>query len=256
MKIAICQTDIVYENKDINLKRAVKLIGEAAESKAALALFPEMSFTGFSMNTDMTQDNSYDTEEKMKELAKKYGINIGFGRVEKCDDGLSLNMYELVDKCGEIILAYAKRHPFSYGGEGTVFKGGNKIKTSVVEGIPVAVQICFDLRFPAGFWNVAGDTHLMIVPANWPDRRVEQFRALLRARAIENQYYIIGVNCVGQQGKATYNGQSVVYNPKGEELLSCGDSEGIYFFDFEDDVSRVREKFPVINDRRDDEWNM
>ena len=92
MKIAICQTDIVYENKDINLKRADELIGKAADEGVALALFPEMSFTGFSMNTDMTQDNSYDTEEKMKELAKKYGMNIGFGRVEKCDDGLSLNM--------------------------------------------------------------------------------------------------------------------------------------------------------------------
>ena len=96
----------------------------------------------------------------------------------------------------------------------------------------------------------------MIVPANWADRRVEQFKALLRARAIENQYYIIGLNCVGQQGKVSYNGQSVVYNPKGEELLSCGDKEGIYYFEFEDDVDKAREKFPVLRDRRTDEWNM
>lgn len=254
MKIALCQTDIRFEDKEYNLRRAEELIGRAAGEGTALALFPEMSFTGFSMNTDVTSDNSRDTENRMKELAKKYGINIGFGRVEKCDDNLSLNLYEIVDSNGEIILTYAKRHPFSYGGEGTVFKGGDTVKTCMIDGIPVSVQICFDLRFPGAFWKVACDTHLMIVPANWPDRRVEQFKALLRARAIENQYYIIGLNCVGQQGKASYNGQSVVYNPKGEELLSCGDSEGIYYFEFEDDVDKAREKFPVLKDRREDEW--
>ncbi len=256
MKIALCQTDIVFEDKEHNLKRAEELISEAADNGAVLALFPEMSFTGFSMNTDVTKDNDCVTEGRMKELARKHGINIGFGRVEKCDDMLSLNLYEIVDPEGEIILTYAKRHPFSYGGESTVFKGGDMVKSCVIDGVPVSVQICFDLRFPGGFWKLADDTHLMIVPANWADRRVEQFKALLRARAIENQYYVIGLNCVGQQGKVSYNGQSCVYNPKGEELLSCGDSEGVYYFDFEDDVSKAREKFPVINDRRDDEWNM
>jgi len=256
MKIALCQTDIVFEDKEHNLNKAEEFIAKAANAGANLILFPEMSFTGFSMNTDVTKDNDCKTENRMKELARKFGINIGFGRVEKCDDMLSLNLYEIVDHKGDIVLTYAKRHPFSYGGESTVFKGGDIVKSCVIDGIPVSVQICFDLRFPGGFWKLADDTHLMIVPANWADRRVEQFKALLRARAIENQYYVIGLNCVGQQGKVSYNGQSVVYNPKGEELLSCGDSEGLYYFDFEDDVSKAREKFPVLNDRREDEWNM
>ncbi|MBQ7077499.1 MAG: carbon-nitrogen family hydrolase [Lachnospiraceae bacterium] len=253
MKIALAQTDIKMLDKAHNLEEAKRFIAEAAESNARLVLFPEMSMTGFSMETDKSNDNDESTLDAMKDLAKHHGIAIGFGRVETDSNGKGLNYYDIVEKTGERILHYAKRHPFTYGGEGEKFVGGDEIPVISIDGFAMAVQICFDLRFPLSFYKMAEKTHLMIVPANWPKKRISQYRTLLAARAIENQYYVAGINCVGNQDGIEYNGQSVLFSPKGDAVAELGDEKGLLICDIEDDIELKRSKFPVIKDRRTDD---
>lgn len=265
MKIALAQTDIVLLEKEKNLEKAKEWIKKASEEKADLILFPEMSFTGFSMEVEKSAEFHMETVRKLCELTKEYKINIGAGYVraaKESDEGEKKseagqlkgeNHYCLIDRKGEMIMDYAKLHPFSYGKEDQYFNSGKMYVIGDVEEVPVSCFICYDLRFPIGFWRVAKDVHFMIVPANWPDRRIAQFDALLRARAIENQYYVIAINCVGQQGKANYNGHSVVYDPKGNQIAFAGEEENLLFVEIEDDVEAQRAKFPVMQDRRIEE---
>lgn len=253
MKIAIAQTEIIFEDKSQNINKAIEFIKEASTNAASLILFPEMSFTGFSMNVDKIADSLDETLSFLKEISAKYSISIGAGFVKKNQNGLGENHYALVSSNGDILFDYIKRHPFTYGGETKYFTSGNDLVTASICDVPISVQICFDLRFPTGFFKLANDTHLMLVPANWPEKRICQYRALLTARAIENQYYVLGINCTGEQGKITYNGQSVLISPKGDILLDAGNLEGLYYYDFQDDVLLRREKFPVLDDRRFDD---
>lgn len=111
--------------------------------------------------------------------------------------------------------------------------------------------ICYDLRFPEPFRFVASETDLFVVVANWPEVRRDHWRTLLRARAIENQAYVAGVNRVGDGGKLHYAGDSALIDPLGETLAEAGDSEAVLVGEISADrVREARERFPVLGDVR------
>ncbi len=248
MKIALIQTQIAWEDKEKNIRSAQNAILNAADHGARLALFPEMSFTGFSMNTDKTAEKKRETAERMLELAKRYGIAIGFGWVrdagKKCE-----NCYSIVDKDGSVLSEYVKIHPFSYSGEDQKFVGGKNIVTFELDGVSFSTFICYDLRFPEAFRMAAKDVSAFLVPANWPAKRAEHWKTLLRARAVENQAYVFSINCYGTSGGQYYSGDSCVINPNGDVLECLSDQEGMIFFDFCDDVREYRKSFPTLRDR-------
>ncbi len=251
MKISLAQIFIDWENKDSNLLRAEEIIKTRAEEGDDSIFFPEMSFTGFSMNTDKTAEPDGYTQRKISEIAQKYKINIGFGWTEKSEIGCR-NMYSVAGKSGDIISTYAKIHPFSYSGEDKRFVGGEEMVTFSLDGIPFSNFICYDLRFPELFRAVSDSVHAIVVPACWPAKRSEHWKALLRARAIENQVYIFAVNCQGNMGGLYYSGDSCVISPDGEIIDMLSDSEGVLSYDFEDNVEKYRESFPVLNDKKGD----
>lgn len=276
MKIAVCQFQILFEQKQKNYVRAEKYVREAAGKEADIILFPEMSFTGFSMNTELTGETGHglETVRLISELAKQMGIAVGFGWVkrrfkenilnenmlksdtmkpdiiEKDRTAQSENHYTIIDQYGEILNDYVKIHPFSYSGEDIYFSAGDKAETFFYEGICFGTSICYDLRFPELYQELSKKAHMILVPANWPDTRSVHWKTLLRARAIENQVYIIGINCYGTQGHQYYSGGSSVINPNGEILLEINDTEDMQIIDITDDVDEYREKFPVKKDRR------
>lgn len=251
MKVALCQLHIEWEDKNINEKKALSFIQKAASEQADLILFPEMSLTGFSMNIDVTKEQNHDSIMRFQCYAADYKVNIGLGWVKAASsDDKAENHYTIIDKMGVVVSDYIKIHPFSYAGENEFFLSGNQVKSFVLEGCCMSTFICYDLRFPEIFQMVSERAQVIILPANWPAKRSEHWNCLLRARAIENQVYILGVNCVGEQGGLYYSGDSCVIDPNGKVLESLHDTEGLLFCDIQDDVEQYRKDFPVKNDRK------
>lgn len=252
MKIALAQTKIIWEDKDENIKRAIKVVEKQSQNGTKLVLFPEMSFTGFSMNTDATKENGKYTRDKIMEAACRNNISIGYGWVKDCGEKCE-NHYSVIDSNGNVVSDYAKIHPFSYSGEDKYFKGGNKTTVFELDGMKYSVFICYDLRFPEIFQAVSDKVSAIIVPANWPAKRREHWLTLLKARAIENQAYILGVNCIGNIGGTEYTGDSCIVNPDGEMLEMESGREGILSYDLRKDAECYRDKFQV---KRDRQWNL
>lgn len=250
IKIALAQTHIIWENKEENYKKAERLIREAAEHGSEVIFFPEMSFTGFSMNTELTKETDESTIAFISELSSKHRINVGFGWVRDCGEK-SENHYTVVDKTGAVISDYAKIHPFSYSGEDKKFIGGENISYFELNGICFSSFICYDLRFPDIFQTASKRARVIVLPANWPASRSAHWKTLLSARAIENQVYILAVNCVGFIGGVDYTGDSGIINPNGDILVQKSAKEEIIYYELTDDTESFRDAFPVKADRRE-----
>ena len=173
IRIALCQTHIEWEDKKANIAHAATLIKEAAEGGACLVLFPEMSFTGFSMNISATREDDRSTVEAMKELAVSNKVAIGFGWVNAVEDKAE-NRYCVITPDGSVISDYSKIHSFRYGGECDQFVSGNEIRPFELNGFKFTPFICYDLRFSEIFRATNDKTDIYIIPANWPKRRSEQ----------------------------------------------------------------------------------
>lgn len=255
MKLALAQMNLIWEDKQANLVRMETAVREAGVD---FILFPEMSLTGFSMRTEITAEKDEASLDKVKTLAEMYDTHIGFGWVKQTD-GLCENHYSIVAPMGTCVLDYVKMHPFSYSGEDKYFQGGDHVSIGQVADFSVGAAICYDLRFPEVFRAMIPEAELIVVPANWPGRRSAHWKALLPARAIENQCYIAAVNCCGNMGGQYYAGDSCLYAADGTLVtpivkrlsLSAFDEEMLLLYEIQNDVQSVRAAFPVIQDRRD-----
>ncbi|PXV95397.1 putative amidohydrolase [Lachnotalea glycerini] len=253
MKIGLAQMDVVWEKKEENILKAEKIIGEAAKAKIDYLLFPEMSFTGFSMNTAFIGESKLElkTIGILSDFAKKNQIWLGFGYVEKGFDK-ALNRFAIINRLGQVVADYAKIHPFSYGEESNYYTGGKEIEFCVVEEFTTTPFICYDLRFPEIFQIASKHSQLITVAANWPIERREHWLTLLRARAIENQCYIAGVNRVGCGNDILYGGDSIIVNPYGE-IISFNIEEGLISAEIDKEiVLKYRESFHLKKDRREE----
>lgn len=262
VKIALIQSYIFWEDKDRNMELLKKIIDKQYRCGVKLFLLPEMSFTGFTMNTDDMKENDKFTVGFLEILAKEYNVAIGAGWIRACE-GKCENHYSIVTPEGEIA-DYGKIHPFTYGEEDDYYKGCNSIVKCEFEEFKMGIQICYDMRFQDIFMKAAKDVDLVIVPANWPAARAMHWNTLLRARAIENQVYVAGVNCAGNINGLYYSGDSQLINPDGknqefvQELISeysgyegiCREAK-VLIYNIENDVNKYREDFPVLRDRRE-----
>lgn len=254
MKIALLQTDIAWEDVPENHCCAARMLTEAASGGARLAILPEMFNTGFSMDSRrIAEPPGGPSEMFLREQAAMRDLWI-LASVPEAGEPAPRNMALLVSPRGSVT-RYAKIHPFSYAGEHEHYAAGNRVVTADVEGLRVTPFVCYDLRFPEPFRLAAADTDLFAVVANWPDERREHWRTLLRARAIENQAYVAGVNRVGDGGRLHYAGDSAVIAPLGEALAEGDDRERVLFAEVEPAVvQKLRSRFPALNDRRPDAY--
>ena len=249
MKAALCQFRIAFEDKAQNLRRAEEMVASAAKAGAEIIFFPEMSFTGFSMQVSRTGETDGETTARMQQYAQRYGIAVGFGWVKKAG-ARGENHYTVVDKTGAVLADYVKVHPFSFSGEDEHFTAGNQTAVFTFAGVRFGLFICYDLRFPEIFRAVAAEVDVMVVAANWPEKRIAHWNKLLEARALENQCWVLGINCVGNQENLQYNGSSRAVNPEGETVDSMIDREGIIFCEIHDEAANFRNSFPALQDRR------
>ncbi|GAA0122803.1 MAG: carbon-nitrogen family hydrolase [Clostridium argentinense] len=256
MRLALAQIDMVWEEKEKNLKLCEAFIRKSKTKSIDLILFPEMTLTGFTMNVEEFGEDDNFSLNKMKFYAKKYNIAIGFGHIEKFfldNKIMGKNIYSIISNNGEVLINYNKIHPFSFGDESLHYLSGEEIHTCNINNIAITPFICYDLRFPEIFQIASKNSHLITVAANWPESRIDHFKTLIKARAIENQCYIAGVNRVGKGNELTYNGFSMIVDPLGKEINSLEDTEGLVIGEIDEKfVNEVRKNFKVKNDRKEE----
>lgn len=250
MRVALVQLDTVWEDPARNHARAGELLSWAREAGAELAVLPEMFATGFSLSPGPTaQPEGGPTEAWLSSEAARLGMAIVAG-VAVAREPLPTNEALLVRPGGRVD-RYAKLHPFSFAGEERVFAPGSRVVTWELSGLRLTPLVCYDLRFPEPFRLAADGTDAYVVIANWPDRRRGHWRTLLRARAVENLAYVLGVNRVGEGGGLRYAGDSAVVSPWGEELASAEGVETVLVADLDPhSVAEARAGFPALSDRR------
>ena len=243
--------DIAWEQPAENFRRAEVMTKEAVDEGARLVVLPEMFATGFSMNAELVSGFAEETRGFLSDLSARLAVFILAGFAEP-GDPMPANAASIFDPSGREVLKYRKIHPFSLAGEEKHFLAGGSVETVEVEGVRVTPLICYDLRFPEPFRVAAANTDLFCVIANWPQSRRQHWSTLLKARAIENQAFVLGVNRTGTGDGLEYSGDSVLVHPMGEELatvepglVGCCTGEVNAA-----EVAQIRKQFSFLRDRR------
>ncbi len=253
MRVIALQMNIAWEDAAANRVRVATMLESALPRGGELVVLPEMFASGFTMNVDLASDRDETTRMFLQQIAKKFKITIVAGMVRMSSNGRGRNEAVVIGPDGKEIACYCKMHPFSIGDEDRHYHAGDSIVTFPWAGFTAAPFVCYDLRFPEIFRAAAVRHHadLLIVIANWPSKRAEHWVTLLKARAIENQAYVIGVNRCGSDPQHLYPGRSMVIDPHGNPIVDAGEHEGFIEADIDAQiVHRWREEFPVLRDAR------
>jgi len=248
MKIAIVQTNLHWLEPFANRAMLEEKISNLTEQVDLLVL-PEMFTSGFSMDTSKAEPSPVYTLKWMEQIAKQGNFAITGSTMTATDKGFANRLY-WVQPDGKV-LTYDKRHLFRMAKEHQHYLPGSQKLIINWRGISFRPLICYDLRFPVWSRNVDLEYEVLIYVANWPEVRVHAWTSLLKARAIENLSYCLGVNRTGIDGNGIiYNGQSAVFDFKGETILQFDDEEKIKIIEINKEIlSEYRTKFPANLDQ-------
>jgi len=259
MKIAAAQIACALGDVDANLGKIRDFSARAKEGGSELVVFPEMADTGYSMQVIQAHATAW-TEgavPELRKMAKDLAIAIICGVSEREENSI-YNSQVFIDATGEIVGSYRKTHLFTGTpiGEDKCFSPGQELKTFPFGGFRLGLSICYDLRFPEVYRKLAIQqaANVFIISSAWPFPRVEHFRILCAARAIENQSYVIVSNRVGTDEGVTCCGSSAIIDPYGVTLGSAStDGEELVQADVsEEAITLVRNKMAVFEQRRPD----
>lgn len=254
MTVVGLQFDIAWENKPANFASVRRLLAQAAPEKDSLVVLPEMFATGFSMNVRIVaEDYGGETEQFLAATAREFGVYLVAGAPMRGRDGRARNKALVFSPTGELVAFYAKMRPFTPGGEKEHYVPGEHPIIFNWSELTVSPFVCYDLRFPELFREaaVAHRPELFVVIASWPDKRIHHWVALLQARAIENQAYVIGVNRIGIDPYYTYCGRSLIVDPQGAILADAGAVEGVISAQLDlANLRKYREGLPFLADMK------
>lgn len=256
MRIALVSLDQKWEDKKGNQAKCNLISQEIVEnnSNIDLIIYPEMTLTAFSIaNSELAESES--TSESVsffKALSIKTQTDHMFGLAVKNKDAQYLNRCCFINSEGDIKAKYDKMHTFSFAGESELYSRGESPVVFKTNDAEIGLSICFDLRFPSLYAFYRERCNLMINIANWPDIRKSHWLTLLRSRAIENQFFMIGVNRTGVDGTGLlYTPTSVIYDPLGEQVKPVFSKDEYAIYDIElNNTTDVRSKYPFANDLR------
>lgn len=244
LKSLLLETSLHWENQEENRAHFRALLQEQQPNQWDLIVLPEMFSTGFTMNTAVSEElvnGEFPSVTLMKEESARLNAAI-VGSLSVREEGKAYNRLFFVRPSGEVF-TYNKRHLFSFAGEHKHYEAGEEQCLVEWRGWNILLNICYDLRFPV--WtrneiiNGIPKYDLLIYVANWPSVRAEVWKTLLKARAIENVAYVIGVNRIGEDGNGhAYSGDSAIVNFRGEHTDELSLEE----------LNAFREKFPALND--------
>ena len=253
MNVHALQYSIHWEDKPANFSHVRTLLEQLRPQPGDLVVLPELSCIGFTMRREgLAEESNGETAQFFAHQAREYGIYLIGGASWWGEGGLGRNMALTFDPQGQLLGAYAKQHPFSYGGETSHYQPGELFFQFDWHGCKVAPLICYDLRFPETFRHLAHlGVEFYVVIANWPAARVHHWDTLLQARAIENQAYVLGVNRCGDDPKVNYPGSTRLIDPHGKVLSSLDNLPGKLSAGLDlEDLRAYRARFPALNDLR------
>lgn len=245
MKVAIYQSDILWESVEDNLSKTDKVMGELA-GKCDLLVLPEMFTTGFTMSPEKVSETMDGKSISfMLEATKKHNIAI-IGSLIISEDGKNYNRMVFITPEGKLE-HYDKRHLFRMSGEDNHFTSGKERKIFRYKEFNILPLVCYDLRFPVWSRNVDCKYDIAIYIASWPIPRIKVWDTLLQARALENICYVVGVNRVGSDPSISYNGHSCIINYLGDRVAQTeeGEEQYIIYEIKKDSLDSFREKFPA-----------
>ena len=249
MKVTIFQIDIAWASPDENVENVRRLFNENTGSD--LYVLPEMWATGFATTPhDIAENEDSIALSWMRETAVKHHCAISGSLLIRTNDGEYRNRHYFVTP--ESVVFYDKHHLFTYGHEDEFITPGNDQVIVTWQGRRFLLLTCYDLRFPVwSRYGRAGEFDAIIAVANWPESRQQVWRVLTRARAIENQCYLIGANRVGDDQFCHYRGGSIVASTKGNTIAEAdGNYECALTADLDfEKLDYVRSKFKVLEDR-------
>ena len=213
LNIAGLNFNMIWKNKSENFK---KLEEDLKEVKTDILLLPEMFSTGFCMQAEEIADQNEETLSWLKKLAKEKSFAVcGSASIKENEN--YFNRFYFVKPNGEVVF-YDKRHLFSFAGEDKIYTAGNDRVIVNFKGFRILLQVCYDVRFPV-FSRNNQDYDAIFYVANWPETRIDAWKTLLKARAIENQCYVFGLNRIGTDGNnLTYPESSYCFFADGSEI--------------------------------------
>ncbi len=255
LTISLAQIDVALGDPEANLKKADQWVAEAARRGSELIVFPEMWTTGYDWtHVEALASQQADILAEIAALAKTYHLWLNGSMLALDENDQPANTSILFDPSGEQVGLYRKIHLFGVMDEDQYLVPGQHLTTVETPWGQSGLAICYDLRFAEMFRTYAlNGVNMVYLPAEWPHPRLAHWRTLLRARAIENQMYIVAANRVGSDGTYDFCGHSAIIDPWGNAVVEGGQSELLLTAAIETDmVTEVRRQIPVFKDRRPD----
>lgn len=250
MKIALIQSSLFWENREKNKKKLEEKINAISEP-IDLIVLPEMFTSGFTMHPHLVAETMLgETMVWLQQLAKEKNAAIT-GSLVITEKGNFYNRLVFVFPSGKVQF-YDKRHLFTLAGEDKKYTAGKEKVIIDYLGWKICLLICYDLRFPV-FARNSEDYDVLLYVANWPNTRINAWDALLKARAIENMCYTIGVNRIGVDANHhIYNGHSQVQDFLGRAIIEPQESDGVFIATLEKtSLLETRQKLGFLNDKDD-----
>lgn len=249
LKITIFQAYLFWENIDKNLQNISLRLSSGVKEKTDLIVLPEMFNTGFSMNAkELAEEMDGKTMTWMTDSAARYDCVVTGSLIIKENNNYFNRMIWMLPT-GEY-QHYDKRHLFGMGEEDQTYTSGQDKIVVELKGWKIRLAVCYDLRFPVWLRNNDPSYDVLLIVASWPDKRIPHWKALIPARAIENQSYVVAVNRVGHDGKEVYHsGHSMCIDAFGNTVYYKPEDEDLYTFSINyDDLIKIRRDFPFLKD--------
>ncbi|WML27671.1 carbon-nitrogen family hydrolase [Neobacillus sp. OS1-33] len=254
LKISCIQMDIAFGNPQKNYQTVERLFDKTHTEKPDIIVLPELWTTGYDLThlNEIADFKAAQTIEFLQNAAQKYQVHLIGGSVANRVENGVRNTLLIINKDGRLVHQYSKLHLFKLMDEHVYLEAGSEKGLFQLDNYQFAGAICYDIRFPE--WiraHTSKGAEALFVVAEWPAQRLSHWRALLVARAIENQCYVIGCNRSGQDPNNHFAGHSLIIDPWGEVIAEAGENEEILSAEIEMDlVKEVRKQIPIFADRR------
>ncbi len=257
MRITLCSLSIEWQDVEKNKKLITEAVIESKKYGSSLVVFPEMCLTGYGKES-IEKVEETNALLFFSEISKKHSIHIIFGWV-KTVNSLHYNSATLLDDNGIELCTYDKIHLFTFANENTYITQGNTPFFCPLLETTIGLTICYDLRFGELFRYLADFSEIIFNIASWPKSRTSHFITLLKARAIENQLFMVGLNRSGYDNdNVLFGGDAVVFAPDGREVERKEIAENLFLFDIDvSEVVKERDHFRFLQDKQKElyrEW--
>jgi omega-amidase len=255
VKVALAQLEIAVGKPDANLLQARGQVARAQELGAQMVLLPELWSSGYDLGraSELGSPMDHGTFAEMAALAREFSVCLG-GSALEAEDGRFFNTQVVYGPDGRRLAHYRKIHLFGLMNEPEFLSPGARPALAELSWGTAGMAVCYDLRFPEMFRSYALDgAQMLLLSAEWPHPRLEHWRTLLRARAIENQIFVAACNSVGEGNGNVFCGHSMIVDPWGEILVEAGEDATVVSAEIDlAQVAEIRGRYPFLADARAD----